>query len=153
MRLAGTERLTASRAALWAVLEDPERLAAALPHVDDLVRHEDGSFGATIRPALALGEVPFRTVWRRDGGVAGEALSYEVQGRSEEYRLDLHADLRLTAEPDGATTLAWNLDCGFTGTMGAVGQRVLPAIVRHQVQLVLAAAARQAQAPSEGGGP
>lgn len=153
MRLAGTERLAVPHGALWSVLGDPERLAEALPHVDDLVRLEDGGFEATIRPALALGEVPFRTVWRRDGGVAGETLSFAVEGRSEEYLLELHADLRLTGGDDGATTLAWNVDCGFTGTMRAVGQRVLPAIVRHQVQLVLAAAARQASAATEGGGP
>lgn len=140
MRLAGTERLTAPRAALWAVLEDPERLADALPGVDDLVRNEDGSFEATIRPALALGEVPFSTVWRRAGAVAGSELAYQVHGRSEEYELELRAGLRLS---DG--TVAWEVDCGFTGTMHAVGQRVLEAIVRHQVALVLAGAQRQAR--------
>lgn len=151
MRLAGTERFAVPHGVLWSMLEDPERLAEALPHVDDLVRLEDGGFEATIRPALALGEIPFRTIWRRDGGIAGETLSFDVEGRSDEYLLELHADLRLTGE-DGATTLAWTVDCGFTGTMGAVGHRVLPAVVRHQVQLVLAGAARQAQA-ARGGGP
>jgi carbon monoxide dehydrogenase subunit G len=139
MRLAGSEPLTAPRAALWAVLEDPERLADALPGVDDLVRNEDGSFEATLRPALALGEVPFRTLWRRTGVAAGSELAYRVRGRSEEYELELRAALRLT---DG--TVAWEVDCGFTGALRAVGQRVLEAIVRHQVELVLAGAQRQA---------
>jgi carbon monoxide dehydrogenase subunit G len=143
MRLAGSERLTAPRAALWAVLEDPERLAEALPGVDDLVRNEDGSFEATIRPALALGEVRFSTVWRPTGAVPGSELGYDVRGRSEEYELELHAGLRLT---DGA--VAWELEGGFTGTMRAVGQRVLEAIVRHQVELVLAGAQRQAKGES-----
>lgn len=141
MRVAGSERLTVSRAALWAVLDDPERLAGALPGVDDLVRNEDGSFEATIRPALALGEVPFRTVWRR----AGEGPSYDVEGRSGEYVLALRADLRLV---DGS--LAWEVDCGFTGAMGSVGQRTLEAIVRHQVALVLDAAQRQAREGDRG---
>jgi len=140
VRLAGSERLTAPQAAVWAVLEDPERLAEALPGVDDLVRNEDGSFEATIRPALALGEVPFSTVWRPAGAVAGSELTYHVRGRSDEYELELHARLRLTDD-----TVAWELDGGFTGTMRAVGQRVLEAIVRHQVELVLAGAQRQAK--------
>ena len=139
MRLAGSEPLTAPRAALWAVLEDPERLAGALPGVDDLVRNEDGTFEATIRPALALGEVPFSTVWRRTRAVAGSELAYDVRGRSEEYELELQAGLRLT---EGA--VAWEVDCGFTGTLRSVGQRVLEAIVRQQVALVLAGAQRQA---------
>lgn len=62
-----------------------------------------------------------------------------MRGRSEEYELELHAGLRLT---DG--TVVWEVDCGFTGTMRAVGQRVLEALVRHQVELVLARAQRQA---------
>jgi carbon monoxide dehydrogenase subunit G len=151
VRLTGTERLAVSRAALWSVVEDPERLGEALPHVDDLVVLEDGGFEATIRPALALGEIPFRTAWRRDGAVAGEALSYSVTGRSDEYVFALRADLRL-AGSDGSTTLEWQVEGGFTGTMRAVGQRVLDAIVRHQVGLVLAAAADQARAAEDGGG-
>ncbi len=145
MRVAGSERLTVSRAALWAVLDDPEQLAGALPGVDDIVRNGDGSFEVTIRPALALGEVPFSTVWRRAGAVAEEALSYDVRGRSEEYELDLRAELRLT---DGM--LAWELDGGFTGVMRAVGQRTLEAIVRHEVGLVLARAQRQAKGGDAG---
>ena len=145
MRVAGSELLTVPRAALWAVLDDPEQLAGALPGVDDLVRNSDGSFEATIRPALALGEVPFSTVWRRGGAVAGEALSYDVRGRSEEYELDLRAELRLTD-----STLAWELDGGFTGAMRAVGQRTLEAIVRHEVGLVLARAQQQARGGNPG---
>lgn len=149
--LAGSMRLSVPRAALWSVLEDPQRLGEALPHVDDLVVVGDGAFEATIRPALALGEIPFRTAWRRDRAIAGEALSYSVDGRSEEYLFALRADLRL-AGGDGATTLEWAVESGFTGTMRAVGQRVLEAIVRHQVELVLVAAADQAQAATGGAG-
>lgn len=147
MRVTGVQRLPVGAARLRAVLEEPERLARALPHVDDLVALDDqGAFEATIRPALALGEVPFRTVWRRAPGAPDGVLSYDVDGRHEEHVLELHADVRLDGDGE-RVVVAWDVDCGFTGTMRAVGQRVLPAIVRQQIALVLAAAAREAEAP------
>ena len=129
------------RTALWAVLDDPERLAAALPHVDDLARDGDDVFSATIRPAIALGEVPFATEWRRTERTAPALLRYEVRGRSAEHLLRLDADLWLADADGGGTRLRWEAECGFTGVMRSVGQRTLAAIVVHQAELVLHAAA------------
>lgn len=146
LRVADVVRLPVPAAALGAVLDDPERLAAALPHVDDFVADGPGAFSCTIRPATALGEVPFATAWSRTAHEPGRRVGYEVRGRFEEHLLELRADVALAEEQPEVTTVAWTAECAFTGTMRAVGQRVLPAVVRHQVDLVLAAAAAQAAA-------
>jgi len=158
--VAGELTLAAPRPAVFAALDDPGRLAAALPHVDDFAGAEDdGSFHVTIRPAIALGEVPFATTWRRVERSAPVLLRYEVRGRSAEHLLRLDADLWL-ADADAAgdaaggpgTRLRWEAACGFTGIMRAVGQRTLAAVVRHQAELVLRAAAVSARAAASPAG-
>lgn len=145
MNVAGHADLAASVVEIRAILADPRRLAQALPGVDDFA-WDDGpggdAFSATLRPAIALGEIPFRTVWRQLAAAPG-LLRFHVDGRSDEHRLTM--DVRLSLQARGAGSLAaWEIQCHFTGTMLAVGQRVLPAVVNHQTRLVLAAAERAA---------
>lgn len=148
MNVSGSVELAASRDALHAVLADPARLVELLPHVDALSFDAEAggdAFSATIRPAIALGEIPFRTRWQR---VANEPdlLRYHVEGRADEHWLGM--DLAVALRPrDGGTLVAWDAACRFTGTMRTAGQRVLPAIVGHQARLVLEAAGRAAVAP------
>ena len=147
MNVHGSIELAPSVAELRAVLGDPQRLALALPHVDDFGWDEEpggAAFSATLRPALALGELPFRTSWRR---VTAEPdlLRYHVEGRTEEHWLGMDVSLSLRPRGDGSIA-TWDIQCRFTGTMRAAGQRVLPAVVNHQARLVLASAAAQAAA-------
>jgi len=147
MNVSGSLELAAPLAAVRDVLADPERLAGLLPHVDDLSWDgEPGgdAFSVTIRPAIALGEIPFRTHWRRVA-LEPDLLRYHVEGRSDENWLGM--DVALSLREQGAGTLArWDLACRFTGTMLAAGQRVLPAVVDHQARLVVEAAGRAAVA-------
>jgi len=147
MRVAGATELAVPAAALRTALGDPERLVAALPHVDALGwdAAEDGSFTATIRPAIALGEIPVRTRWTPVRAGDPAVLRYRVEGRTDEHALALDAIVATTAG-DGVTMVTWAVELHLTGTLRSAGQRVLEAIVARQVQLVLEAAARQAAA-------
>ncbi|HST40218.1 MAG TPA: SRPBCC domain-containing protein [Conexibacter sp.] len=158
MIVSGSVALAAAPAAVRAVLEDPETLSRALPNVDRFGWSDgpaEGSFAVTIRPALALGEIPVRTVWQRldvasaDGGASGAAsadgpLRYRVEGRTDEQRVDL--DVLLEIAPDGAAAslVSWQLGVHVTGTLRAAGQRVVAPIVERQVRLVLEAAGEEA---------
>jgi carbon monoxide dehydrogenase subunit G len=144
MTVGGRASLDASREALLAVLRSPERLVAALPNVDEFSWEtaDGGGFSATIRPAIALGEVPFRTVWRPRRTEDG-CVRYHVEGRSDEHWLEL--DFRLALEDSGGATEAeWSIDYRLTGAMRTAGQRTVSAVIAAQVELVLEAAAAQA---------
>jgi carbon monoxide dehydrogenase subunit G len=161
MIVSGSVALAAAPAAVRAILDDPETLSRALPNVDRFGWSdgpEDGSFAVTIRPALALGEIPVRTVWQRldvasaDGGASGAAsadgpLRYRVEGRTDEQRVDL--DVLLEIAPgdggeSGSSRVSWQLGVHVTGTLRAAGQRVVAPIVERQVRLVLEAAGEEA---------
>jgi carbon monoxide dehydrogenase subunit G len=158
MNLAGAMALPASPAAVRAVLRDPERLVDALPHVDAMGADvdRDGSFRVVIRPAIALGEIPVRTRWRPVAGAGGpQAIAYAIEGRTDEHWLALDAELTLrpAAEDDeggeGGTVAEWTVALRTTGTIRSAGQRVLGAVVRAQVGLVLGAVGGLAQAADD----
>jgi carbon monoxide dehydrogenase subunit G len=141
MNVAGSVVLDASVADVRSLLEDPERLSALLPNVDAFGWTDgpaEGSFEVTIRPALALGEIPVRTVWRRVAA-SGDALKYRIDGRTDEHRVAFDVALKVGEEAGGAL-VSWSLDCHVTGTLRSAGQRVLVPIVDRQVRAVLRAA-------------
>ncbi len=149
MIVAGRVTLAVAPAALRAVLDDPERLSRALPNVDRFGWSDgpvEGSFAVTIRPALALGEIPVRTVWHRvDPDAADGPLRYRVEGRTDEQRVDLDVVVAVAPAQEGAAaTVEWQLGVHVTGTLRAAGQRVVAPIVERQVALVLAAAGEEA---------
>jgi len=149
MIVSGRAALAAPRAEVIAVLTAPERLVTALPNVADFdwEAEADGSFSATIRPAIALGEVPFATTWRPRRAADG-VLRYRVEGRADEQWLGM--DVELALRDDGAATGAdWSIDLQLTGTMRTAGQRVIAAVVAAQVRLVLDAVARAAAGAQE----
>lgn len=144
MNVHGTALLEPAPSAVKAVLGEPERLVAALPNVDEFGwdTDEDGTFTATIRPAIALGEVPVATRW---SALAAEELAarYRVEGRAGEHQIEFDVSLSLTADGDG-TRVDWSLDYVVRGTMRSVGQRVLGAVIDAQARLVVDAVGREA---------
>lgn len=140
----GSTLLAAAPDAVRAVLTDPTRLIPALPNVDDFAWEDRsaGRFTATVRPRLALGDVVFRTTWTVHAP-APHAVTFEVEGRGEEHRLAMVLRLDIAADGTG-TRVTWSADHAVSGTMRAVGQRVLPSIVAAQARLALAAVDRQA---------
>ncbi|MDW5597890.1 SRPBCC domain-containing protein [Conexibacter stalactiti] len=159
MIVSGSVALAAAPGAVRAVLEDPETLSRALPNVDRFGWSDgpaEGSFAVTIRPALALGEIPVRTVWQRleSTGVADAAsaeasadgpLRYRVEGRTDEQRVDLDVLLEIApGDSAAASRVSWQLGVHVTGTLRAAGQRVIAPIVERQVRLVLEAAGEEA---------
>lgn len=135
----GTTTLAAPRDAVLAVLTDPRRFVPALPNVDALAWEDtgDGTFSATIRPAIALGDVPFRTTWRTDEPVDG-AVTFHVEGMGDEHRLTMILRLDVAAD-GGGSRVTWVADYTVSGTMRAVGQRVVNAIVVAQARIALRA--------------
>lgn len=147
MRIAGTTTLAAAPDAVRAVLADPERLGELLPNVEGFVWEEapGGAFSAVIRPALALGEIPVRTVWEPLDGDGDGGLRYRVEGRTDEHRVAFDVALAISgAAAGGGSLVAWELDLHVTGTLRSAGQRVLVPIVDRQVRTVLAAAGEEA---------
>jgi carbon monoxide dehydrogenase subunit G len=143
---AGATTLPVAATRLIGVLRDPDTLAAALPNTDlaGTLPRADETFAVTIRPAIALGEIPIRTLWKPIAAEHAEELRFRVDGRTDEHAVTLDVRVSATDSDDGGCRATWEVRGVFTGTLGSVGQRVVSAIVEQQARLVLDAAARLA---------
>jgi carbon monoxide dehydrogenase subunit G len=140
IRLAEQTRLDAPRDTVWRSLSDPARLADALPNVSDLRVAGPGAFAATIRPETSTGVTPFDMEFRLRDLVEPERLSIAARAVQNERAMELDATLELTG--DGAATIVdWRADARLLGPLGALAQRVLPDILRNEIDLALHAAA------------
>lgn len=151
MKVSGTALLPAAPDRVLAVARDPERFVGALPSVGELdwEAREDGSFAATIRPAIALGEVPIRTVWRPEEPGPG-TLRFRVEGRTDEQLVRFEVELSLRDGDDGGSAADWAVAFEVTGTMRSAGQRTIAAIVAAQAGEVLDAVGAAAAGTAEG---
>jgi carbon monoxide dehydrogenase subunit G len=143
MRADGRYASQSDKAALWAVLGDPQRLAAALPGVTEFEEVGDARLTATARPSTNLGVTPMRLemriIERTDGGHV-RVVGHGIAGES---RVRFQVALYLASRPGSGCDVTWDAEVQAYGPLASLTQRVLPALLRNQLVLVLEAAERQ----------
>jgi uncharacterized protein len=136
VRLEGTRRFEAPLDVVWEVIDDPARMARALPGVESFTIKDVSHWSANVKVPL---------------GVAGLQLSFDME-KLDERPLE-HARLQAKGAGIGAlvrmettfdletagdsTLMHWRADFQIAGKVGGVGQRVLQPIVHGQVENVL----------------
>ena len=130
MDLEGTKLIAADRATVWARLNDPAMLKAAIPGCTELTGTPEAGFtavvvqkvgpvSATFRGVVQLTDVKvpesYRIVGEGKGGVAGFAKG--------------SADVRLTQVADG-TELTWKVEAHVGGKLAQLGNRVIAGFAR-----------------------
>lgn len=130
MDLEGTKLIAADRATVWARLNDPAMLMAAIPGCTALtgsaadgfaatVVQKVGPVNATFRGLVQLTDVnapeSYRIVGEGKGGVAGFARG--------------SADVRLT-EVAGGTELTWKVEAHVGGKLAQLGNRIIGGFAR-----------------------
>ncbi|WP_428028981.1 SRPBCC family protein [Ancylobacter sp.] len=131
MELTGAQRIEASREAVWQALNDPEILRQCIPGCQELQQSSPTQF--TARVVLKIGPVKatfsgavtlsdldpphgYRIAGEGQGGVAGFAKG--------------GADVRLEAEPDGATRLTYSAQANVGGKIAQLGARLIDSTSR-----------------------
>ncbi len=144
MKVEGTRSFAAPREAVWAVLNDPRRMAELMPGVESFDVHDDHHWRTNVNIPLALGglrlELDFEKTDERRPDHA--RLHAKGEGAGALISMDTSFDL---SEQDSGTSMRWEADVRIAGPVGSMGQRVLQPIVNQQVQNVLAALDRQVQ--------
>jgi carbon monoxide dehydrogenase subunit G len=130
MELEGTKIIRADRATVWARLNDPAMLRAAIPGCTELTGSADDGFEAvvvqkvgpvkaTFKGAVTLTDVnapeSYRIVGEGKGGVAGFAKGA--------------AEVRLTEVPEG-TELTYKVDAQVGGKLAQLGNRIVGGFAR-----------------------
>jgi uncharacterized protein len=131
MDLEGSKIIAADRATVWAKLNDPGALMAAIPGCTELTGSAETGFEATVvqkvgpvkatfKGAVRLTDVNFPESYRIEGegkgGVAGFAKGA--------------ADVRLEEVPEG-TVLHYKVDAQVGGKIAQLGSRIIGGFARN----------------------
>jgi uncharacterized protein len=125
MELTGSRTIAADRATVWAALNDPEVLKAAIPGCDSLtgsaaegfeavVTQRVGPVKATFKGAVALSEIVEGEGYRISGEGKGGAAGFAKGGA----RVHL-------ADAEGGTELAYEVEAKIGGKLAQLGSRII----------------------------
>lgn len=129
LRTTGEVEVAASRQAAFALVSDPQRLAACIPGCRDLRELAPGRFEARLSSRIAVSVLEFKVqieVGRVDpprsieASIAGDAVG--LSGR-----VTASAGLELEEAASSRTTIRYAADVALTGKLGSIGQPVFRA--------------------------
>ena len=148
MRAHGERGAAIAPAEMWRALSDPEALGDALPNVDLVEVEGSDRFAAWVRYATGVGITPMRMDFAVQDRREGEHVRITGTGRGGDHAVRLEVDVDLAPEGSGST-VRWTADVRVLGPLRSLGQRVIPGLVKGQVDGVLAAAERLASGGTE----
>jgi carbon monoxide dehydrogenase subunit G len=123
----GQEEIPAGKDAVWTFINDPAKVAACLPDVQETTIHDARNFDAKVRVALGPVRGTFAFKIALEPGADGNHLDLKVNGGGLGSVVDLLAGADLVSNGNAATTLTWKGTASIRGPAATVGGRVLDA--------------------------
>jgi uncharacterized protein len=153
VRVEGERSFAADREVVWKVLNDPERMAGAMPGVERFEVRDDEHWTAHVLVPLGLGGLRMKINFDMIEQRPPEFAKLHAKGEGVGALLTMDTEFRLDDRGSG-TAMKWQADVTIAGPVGSMGQRVLQPIVNQQVKNVLGAVDEQVMklAAESGGG-
>ena len=153
MRVSGERSFAAPRDVVWQVLNDPERMAAAMPGIERFEVRDADHWIAHVLVPLGLGGLRMKINFDKTEQRPPEFAKLHAKGEGVGALLNMDTEFQLD-ERDGGTAMKWQADVTIAGPVGSMGQRVLQPIGNQQVKSVLSAVDEQVMklARESGGG-
>ncbi|GGR68553.1 hypothetical protein GCM10008959_33350 [Deinococcus seoulensis] len=123
----GQEQVQAPPAAVWAFVQDPERVARCLPDVQEVVVHDQTHMDATVQVGVGMVRGKFKFKIEVLPDEAANRVNVKVQGGGLGSVVDLTAGANVVDNGNGTTTLDWTGDATMRGPVATVGGRLLDA--------------------------
>jgi uncharacterized protein len=151
VRVSGERSFGAARDVVWQVLNDPERMAAAMPGIERFEVRDADHWIAHVLVPLGLGGLRMKINFDKTEQRAPEFAKLHAKGEGVGALLNMDTEFQLD-ERDGGTAMKWQADVTIAGPVGSMGQRVLQPIVNQQVKQVLSAVDEQVMKLARGDG-
>ena len=148
MIVSGDRTFTASRGAVWGVLNDPAAMAKTMPGVQSFDVHDPTHWTANVKIPLGLGGLRMKVDMEKIEEREPDFAKLAIKGQGVGAMMRMETQFELSDAPDGGTAMHWTADVRIAGPVGSMGQRVLQPIVNQQVQQVLTALDREVKAAS-----
>lgn len=130
MELSGERTIAASRAEVWAALNDPEILQAAIPGCTEMTGNAVDGYAATVTQKIGPVKATFK-------GVVGltdivEAQSYRISGEGKGGAAGYAsggADVTLS-DVEGGTLLQYDVQAKVGGKLASLGGRLIGGVAK-----------------------
>lgn len=133
MKIAGTQQLPFPVEQAYAILQDPEKLAAAIPGCETLEKTGDNEYKMKMKMALAAISGAFDGKIRITDQNPPSSFKLTVEGTGKIGFVKGEGLLKLS--PSGeATEVAYDGDVQVGGTIAAVGQRLIDATSKTMIK-------------------
>jgi uncharacterized protein len=126
MEWSGQEHITASKAAVWTFISDPQKIAACLPDVQSVDVKDAHNFDATVKVAVGPVRGTFTFNITLIPAHSGNHMDLKISGGGFGSVVNLLAGADLS-ENGATTTLDWKGSAQVNGPVATVGGRVLDA--------------------------
>ncbi len=121
----GQEQIAASKAAVWAFINDPAKVGACLPDVLSVDVRDAHSFDATVKIAVGPVRGNFKFNVTLEPRADGNHMDLKISGGGFGSVVNLLAGADLSG--NGTTTLDWKGSASVGGPIATIGGRVLDA--------------------------
>lgn len=125
LEYSGQEKIPASQDAVWAFVNDPERIGHCLPEVIDVTVRDPTHFDAAVRVAVGPVRGKFNLKFELQPDEAARRMNMKITGGGFGSALDLTAGAEIVDGGAGSTLLNWQGEAQMRGPVAAVGGRVL----------------------------
>ena len=149
MRVEGERDFAAPRSTVWEVLNDPARMATAMPGVESFEIHDERHWRAFVKIPLGLGGLRMSIDFEKTEERELEFAKLHAKGNGVGAIMNMDTAFHLS-EAGEQTHMKWEADVNILGPVASMGQRVLQPIVNQQVQQVLGAVDKKVQEAASG---
>ncbi len=122
----GQEQIKASKAKVWAFINDPAKVASCLPDLQSSDVKDAHNVDATVKVAVGPVRGSFKFAIALVPNADGSHIDLKISGGGFGSVVNLLAGADLSETPDG-TTLDWKGSASVSGPVATIGGRVLDA--------------------------
>ena len=134
MKISGTYTLPLSQERAYAVMQDPEVLARAIPGCENLEKVGPDEYRMKMKMALASLSGAFEGKVRITEQTPPNSFRLVVEGTGRIGFVKGDGLLKLSAAESGGTEVAYEGDAQVGGTIAAVGQRLIDGTAKTMIK-------------------
>ena len=134
----GQEQIPADPSAVWAFVNDPEKVGHCLPDVIQVTVKDPTHFDAIVGVGLGPVRGRFTFKFELQPDQAARRMNMKIAGGGLGSAVDLTAGADILPAAAGGTTLNWSGSAVMRGPVAAVGGRVLDAQARKLIEQTFA---------------
>ena len=146
LQYSGEDKIPASQEAVWAFVQNPEKVGRCLPEVTDVTVQDPTHVDAVVQVAVGPVRGKFKLKLELMPDPSRHHIDIKVSGGGFGSAVDLTAGADIVDAGDGTTVLKWSGQAVARGPVAAIGGRVLDAQAKKLIEQTFANVRQQVAA-------